>query len=45
MGSIWNFSPTHLNVPDQVTVEDMHLTDSLLRLAFRLQERSLKNGQ
>ena len=45
VGSIWNFSPTHLNVPDQVTVEDMHLTDSLLRLAFRLQERSLKNGQ
>jgi len=40
--SIWNFSPTHLNVPASVIVEDMHLTDSLLRLAFRLHERSLK---
>ena len=36
--SIWNFSPTHLNVPDGVIVEDMHLTDSLLRLAFRFNE-------
>ncbi|MDI9484812.1 MAG: redox-sensing transcriptional repressor Rex [Bacillota bacterium] len=37
--SIWNFSPTHLNTPDEVIVEDMHLTDSLLRLAFRMNER------
>ncbi|NLL43766.1 MAG: redox-sensing transcriptional repressor Rex [Firmicutes bacterium] len=37
--SIWNYSPTNLTVPDEVIVEDMHLTDSLLRLAFRLNER------
>ncbi len=36
--SIWNFSPTYLTVPDGVIVEDIHLTDSLLRLAFRLNE-------
>jgi redox-sensing transcriptional repressor len=39
--SIWNFSPTHLNVPDRVIVEDIHLTDSLLRLAFRLNEANM----
>lgn len=36
---IWNFSPANLNVPSDVVVEDIHLTDSLLRLAFRLNER------
>ena len=36
---IWNFSPAHLDVPDDVIVENIHLTDSLLRLAFRLNER------
>lgn len=38
---IWNFSPAHLTVPENVIVEDMHLTDSLLRLIFRLNERGL----
>ncbi len=36
--SIWNFSPKHLNVPEDIIVEDIHLTDSLLRLTFRLHE-------
>lgn len=36
---IWNFSPTYLEAPESVVVEDMHLTDSLLRLSFRLQEQ------
>ena len=40
VGSIWNFSPTQLTVPNGVIVEDMHLTDSLLRLAFRLNEKT-----
>lgn len=39
VASIWNFSPVHLNVPDHVLVEHMHLTDSLLRLSFRLNEK------
>ena len=38
---IWNFSPANLDVPDDVVVEDIHLTDSLLRLAFRLNERGV----
>ncbi len=37
--SIWNFSPAHLVVDDHVIVEHMHLTDSLLRLAFRMNEQ------
>lgn len=41
--SIWNFSPIHLQVPDDVLVEHMHLTDSLLRLSFRLNERAKKS--
>lgn len=41
VGSIWNFSPTQLNVPKNVVVEHIHLTDSLLRLAFRINEQSL----
>lgn len=45
VGSIWNFSPTHLDVPDEVIVEDMHLTDSLLRLVFRLNEQNLGQEQ
>lgn len=36
---IWNFSPVHLQVPDDVIVEHIHLTDSLLRLSFRLNEK------
>lgn len=42
--SIWNFSPAHLSVPDHVIVENIHLTDSLLRLAFRLNEHNLGNS-
>lgn len=37
--SLWNFSPTQLTVSEGVIVEDMHLTDSLLRLAFRINEQ------
>ncbi len=37
--SIWNFAPIHPAVPDDVLVENIHLTDSLLRLAFRMNEQ------
>lgn len=37
--SIWNFAPIHPVVPDDVLVENTHLTDSLLRLAFRMNEQ------
>lgn len=36
--SIWNFSPAHLDLPDNIVVENIHLTDSLFGLSFRLNE-------
>lgn len=43
--AIWNFSPAHLTAPPEVVVEDIHLTDSLLRLAFRLKEREMRAAE
>ncbi|MBQ7432986.1 MAG: redox-sensing transcriptional repressor Rex [Lachnospiraceae bacterium] len=34
--AIWNFAHTDLNVPDDVMVESVHLSDSLMRLSYRL---------
>lgn len=39
--AIWNFSPTDLNVPDEVILENVHLSDSLLTLSYRLNETEL----
>ncbi len=33
---IWNFAPTDLNHPDNVTVVNVHLSDSLQILSFRM---------
>lgn len=33
---IWNFAPTDLNLPKEVTVENVHLADSLMKLSYRL---------
>jgi redox-sensing transcriptional repressor len=33
---IWNFAPTDLNLPKDVTVENVHLIDSLMKLSYRL---------
>ena len=33
---IWNFAPTDLNLPKDVTVENVHLADSLMKLSYRL---------
>lgn len=32
--AIWNFAPTDLRVPDNVTVENVHLVESLLTLTY-----------
>lgn len=37
---VWNFSPIHLQAPEDVIVEHMHLTDSLLKLSFRIREQA-----
>lgn len=35
---IWNFSHVDLNTPDDVVVENVHLTDSLMTLSYKLGE-------
>ncbi len=35
---LWNFSPTDLQVPNDVVVENVHLSDSLMILAYNLSE-------
>lgn len=34
--AIWNFSPVDLNLGDEIVVENVHMTDSLLKLSFNL---------
>lgn len=34
--AIWNFAPTDLNLGKDVTVENVHLADSLMKLSYRL---------
>jgi len=36
--SIWNFSPVSISVPQNVTIENVNLNDSLFTLSFRLNE-------
>ena len=38
MRAIWNFAPLDLKVPDNVVVNNVHLTDSLLVLTYRLHQ-------
>lgn len=37
---IWNFAPIDLNVPKDVTVENVHLSESMLTLIYLLNEKS-----
>ncbi len=34
--AIWNFAPTDLSLPDHVVQENVHLTESLMRLSYKL---------
>lgn len=36
--ALWSFAPTRINVPADVVVEHLHLSDSLMSLAFRLHQ-------
>lgn len=36
---IWNFAHTDLILPDQVVVENVHLSESLMRISYRLSSR------
>lgn len=39
--AIWNFTPVDLSLPDTVEVSNVHLSDSLMALTFRLHEREI----
>ncbi|HBM80107.1 MAG TPA: redox-sensing transcriptional repressor Rex [Clostridiaceae bacterium] len=39
--AIWNFAPRDLDVPDYVLVENVHLSESLLTLTYRMNEPEL----
>lgn len=38
--AIWNFAPVYVSVPDDVLVENVHLTDSLYTLSYRIDEKN-----
>ena len=41
--AIWNFAHTDLNLPDEVIVENVHLTDSVMTLSYKLSELENQN--
>ncbi|SHJ72226.1 redox-sensing transcriptional repressor [Clostridium cavendishii DSM 21758] len=40
--AIWNFAPVDLDVPEDVTVENVHLSESLLTLVYLLNQNEEK---
>ena len=38
---IWNFAPVDLNVPDGVAINNVHLSDSLNILSYKMNEKEL----
>ena len=37
--AIWNFAHTDLNLPKDVIVESVHLSDSLMQLSYNISQR------
>ena len=40
--AFWNFAPVDLNLPKDVVVENVHLTDSLMTLSYNMKNKSKK---
>lgn len=38
---IWNFAPTDLLLPKEITVENVHLAESLMKLSYRLSMKEI----
>ena len=34
--AIWNFAPVDLNLPEDIMIENVHLTDSIMTLSYRI---------
>ena len=43
--AIWNFAPRDLKVPEHVVINNVHLTDSLLVLSYRLHQMEQSEAQ
>lgn len=43
IGAIWNFAHVDIEVPDTVVVENVHLSDSLLKLSYNLSRNENRN--
>ena len=42
---IWNFAHTDLRLPENVVVESVHLSDSLMKLSYNITQSKNKNGK
>ena len=43
--AIWNFAHTDLNLPDDVIVESVHLSDSLMKLSYNISRYNEEHGK
>ncbi|HEX3077256.1 MAG TPA: redox-sensing transcriptional repressor Rex [Lachnospiraceae bacterium] len=41
--AFWNFAPTDLNLPKNITVQNVHLAESLMRLSYNLKSMDEQN--
>jgi redox-sensing transcriptional repressor len=44
INAIWNFAPIDLFLPEEIIVENVHLSESLLTLAYKINEPRLLKG-
>lgn len=40
--AIWNFAHTDLNLPPEIVVENVHLSESLMRLSYNISQEQMK---
>ena len=47
--AIWNFAHVDLNIPEEIQVENVHLSDSLMKLSYNIDryehEQTVKKGK
>lgn len=43
--AFWNFAPTDLDLPEEIVLENVHLSESLMRLSYKLKSASVHLGE
>ena len=43
--AIWNFAHVDLQVPPEIQVENVHLSDSLMKLSYNLEQENRKKEE